>query len=313
MPLYNKEREVERAIRSVFAQTFNDYELIVVNDGSTDKGPEMVSKINDPRIRIIHQQNGGVSAARNRGIEEARSDLIAFLDADDEWLPNFLETVNRLQSHFPTCWVFATNYLYRNVDGSLMPTIIRGMPAAEWEGILENYFKVASQSDPPVCSSAVVIRKRAIKSVGGFPTGVAAGEDILTWAKLVSKYKIAYSTQASAIFYLRQSLWGYPTRPPDSVDTVGQELERILNNGAKGKITGLEDYIAHWHQMRASVFLRLGKRRDAISEVKKIAKYSKRNSRIYLFFAMALLPQKIFAWVQRAGNYLKYHYRKRIR
>jgi glycosyltransferase involved in cell wall biosynthesis len=253
-----------------------------------------------------------VSAARNRGIEEARSDLIAFLDADDEWLANFLETVNRLQSHFPTCSVFATNYLYRNVDGSLMPTVIHEMPAAEWEGIIENYFKVASQSDPPIWSSAVAIRKAAIKSVGGFPTGVTSGEDLLTWAKLALKYKIAYSTKPSAIFYLRESLWGRPTRVPDAGDTVGQELKKILSNEVNDKTSGLKDYIAHWHQMRASVFLRLGKRRDAIAEVKKIAKYSKMNSRIYLFFAMALLPKKISGWLLRAAHLLNFHERTRI-
>jgi len=312
IPLYNKEREVERAIRSVLAQTFEDYELIVVNDGSNDKGPEIVSGMKAPRIRIIHQENQGVSAARNRGIEDANSDLIAFLDADDEWLPDFLETIDRLRRDFPSCSVFATNYFYRNVDGSLMPTIIRGLPAARWEGIIENYFEVASQSEPPIMSSAVAIGKDALKLVGGFPTGVTAGEDLLTWAKLASKYQIAYSAQASAIFYLRQSLWGPPTRFPDSVDIVGQELERILNNGVKEKTTGLEEYIAHWHQMRASVFLRLGKRKEAISEVKKIAKYSNKNSRIYPFFAMALLPRRISTWVLKAEHYLKYNQRKRI-
>lgn len=312
MPLYNKEQEVERAIMSVLAQTIDDYELIVVNDGSTDKGPEIVSNIKDPRIRIIHQLKGGVSAARNRGIEEARSDLIAFLDADDEWKPDFLETISRLQRRFPTCSVFATNYLYRNVDGSSMPTIIQGLPATPWEGVFENYFEVASKSDPPLWSSAVAIRKEAINSVGGFPIGVTAGEDLLTWAKLASKYKIAYSTKPSAIFCLRQSLWGHPTRPPDSVDVVGQELERILNNGGKGEIIGLVEYIAHWHQMRASVYVRLGRRKEAIFEIKKIATYSKQNSRIYLFLAIALMPQGISNWLLETRNYLKTRRRMKI-
>jgi glycosyltransferase involved in cell wall biosynthesis len=311
MPLFNKEKEVGRAIQSALKQTFGDFELIVVNDGSTDDGPKIVQSFCDPRIRLIAQENAGVSAARNRGIQEAKANLIAFLDADDEWFPDFLETINRLRSSYRACSVFATNYMYRNVNGSIMPTILRGLQGPIWEGILENYFKVASNSDPPVWSSAVAVTREAINSVGGFPTNISAGEDLVTWAKLASKYSIAYSNQPAAIFYLRESLWGHPTRPPDSVDIVGQELERILDKRANTKISGLEEYIAHWHQMRASVFLRLGKRKEAIDEVKKIAKYSKRNTRLYVFFAIALLPQKICKNVLSVTNHWKYIRRKR--
>jgi glycosyltransferase involved in cell wall biosynthesis len=306
MPLFNKEREVSRAIRSVLAQTFHSYEIIVVNDGSTDNGPAILRAINDPRIHIIDQKNAGVSAARNRGINEGKADLIAFLDADDEWLPNFLETISRLKSNFPSCSVFATNYLYQNVDGLFMPTIVRGLPKGKWEGVIKNYFKVASQSDPPIWSSAVAVRKAALASIGGFPIGVKVGEDLITWAKLGLQYKIAYSTYPGAIFYLRESLWGRPTRIPDSVDMVGKEFERMLDAEGNKEIRGLKEYIAHWHQMRASVFLRLGKRKEAINEVKKIAGYSKKNPKLYVFFAIALLPQKICNWVLRTINYLKY-------
>jgi len=310
MSLFNKEREVSRAIRSVLAQTFDSFELIVVNDGSMDRGPEIVAAIKEPRIRIIHQANEGVSAARNRGIEEAKANLIAFIDADDEWLPDFLQTIDRLQNVYPYCSVFATNYAYRNIDGSIMATILRGLPDTIWEGVLEDYFKVASNSDPPIWSSAVAVTKEAITATGGFPSGVSAGEDLITWAKLASKYSIAYSNQPAAVFYLRESLWGPPTRFPDPVDIVGQELERILNNGTNEKISGLEEYIAHWHQMRASVFLRLGKRKEAIYEVKEIAKYSKENVKLYFYFVLALLPRGMCNYAFKTANRLKYNRRR---
>jgi glycosyltransferase involved in cell wall biosynthesis len=313
MPLFNKEEEVIRAIRSVLSQTLKNYELIVVNDGSTDGGPKIVQLFSDPRIRLINQPNAGVSAARNRGIEESKSDLIAFLDADDEWLPDFLETINRLRTRFSSCSVFATNYLYRNIDGSFMPTAIRGLPAALWEGVFENYFKVASKSDPPIWSSAVAIRKEAIQSIGGFPVGVTAGEDLLTWAKLASKHKIAYSSHPAALFYLRESLWGSPTRFPDLVDIVGQEFERILNNGANAKINGLKKYVAHWHEMRASVYLRLGKHKEAIYEVSKMARYSRMSLKLYAFLMLALMPKKICDRVFRSIDSLRYIRRYRHR
>jgi glycosyltransferase involved in cell wall biosynthesis len=180
IPLYNKEIEVSRAIKSVLNQTVQDFELIVVNDGSTDKGPDVVRAINDPRIRMINEENGGVSAARNRGIKETRSELIAFLDADDEWMPSFLETIFRLRRNYPSCSVFATNYLYGHINGSFTPPIIRELPGFPWEGIFKNYFKVASKSNPPIWSSAVALTKKAITSIGGFPVGITFGEDLLT-------------------------------------------------------------------------------------------------------------------------------------
>jgi len=94
--LYNMEKSIGRTLKSILMQTLQDFEVIVVDDGSTDDGAREVSKFDDPRICLIRQENQGVSAARSRGIREARSDLVAFLDADDEWLPTFLETILRL-------------------------------------------------------------------------------------------------------------------------------------------------------------------------------------------------------------------------
>jgi glycosyltransferase involved in cell wall biosynthesis len=310
MPLFNKEKEVSRAVQSVLNQTVWDFELLVVNDGSTDKGPYVVRGIGDPRIRLIEQGNSGVSAARNRGIQEARGGIVAFLDADDEWMPDFLETILRLKQNYPSCSVFATNYTYRDVDGSFIPTVFRGGPHAPWEGIFVNYFEVASKSDPPIWSSAVAVTKEAIKSIGGFPIGIKAGEDLLTWAKLALKYPIAYSAKPAAVFWLRTSLWGYPTRIPDSEDRIGAEFEKLLSNTGEPNRINLMKYIAMWHQMRASIFLRLGKNRELIYELRKIAKYSKTSFKLYLFLIMALLPSRVSTSMAKIINYLTPFFRK---
>ena len=92
IPLYNKEKSIASTLRTVLNQTFSDYEIVIVNDGSTDGSVEEIEKVQDDRIRLVHQPNAGVSAARNRGIEEAKGELNAFLDADDEWKPDYLAT-----------------------------------------------------------------------------------------------------------------------------------------------------------------------------------------------------------------------------
>ncbi len=293
MPLYNKELEVSRAIESVLKQTVQDFELIIVNDGSTDKGPDVVSAVNDPRLRIINQENGGVSAARNGGIKETRSELIAFLDADDQWEPDFLEIIFRLRRNYPSCSVFATNYLYRQADGSFTHPIIRGLPGSRWEGIFKNYFKVASKSDPPIWSSAVAVEKKAISSIGGFPLGVTFGEDLLTWAKLALNYGIAYSTHPCAICWPPRNVHDRAGRFNDLTDIIGQELGKLIKNAENTEVEGLKEYAALWHRMRASILLNLGKREMAYKELRKAISLSKVNIKLLLYILIALMPHEL--------------------
>lgn len=200
IPLYNKEKSIASTLRTVLNQTFSDYEIVIVNDGSTDGSVEEIEKVQDDRIRLVHQPNAGVSAARNRGIEEAKGDLIAFLDADDEWKPEYLATQYHLFQKYPECSVFACNYEFRDVSGKVTPTLIHKLPFVGEDGILSNYFEVASCSHPPLWTSAVMVKKQAMQAIGGFPLGIKSGEDLLTWARLAVNTTIAYSKSVQAIF-----------------------------------------------------------------------------------------------------------------
>ena len=162
IPLYNKEHQISETLRSVLEQTFQDFEVVIVDDGSTDKSAEEALKIRDPRIRLVRQENAGVSAARNRGVEEARFDLVAFLDADDLWKPEYLQTQYDLSRKYPQCDVFACNYEFVYADESTHPTVIRKLPFEGQDGILDNYFEVASCSHPPICSISIMVRKEAL-------------------------------------------------------------------------------------------------------------------------------------------------------
>ena len=168
IPLYNKEPHIARALDSVLNQTFQDFEIIVVDDGSTDRGAEIVRSYNDPRIRLIQQQNQRVSAARNKGVEEAEANLIAFLDADDEWFEKHLEVIIRLYTNYPEAGAFTTGHLRKESNNELVNPYYYGIPGEPWEGIIENYFLSTVLGEMPIFPSTVAIPKRILKDIGGF-------------------------------------------------------------------------------------------------------------------------------------------------
>lgn len=258
IPLYNKERQVGATMRSVLAQTYQDFEVVVIDDGSTDGSVAVVEAIDDPRIRIIRQKNGGVSAARNTGIREAKGEFIAFLDADDEWKPEYLATQAGLIKKFPECSVYATNYEFKDQSGIVTPTILNNLPFDGQDGILANYFEVASCSNPPLWTSAVMARKTALKSVEGFPDGIKSGEDLLTWARLACRYKIAYTRQVMAYFckYEYFVTDGNSTKSKCELRLGGEqyvldELLKYYNDDSINKEIkpSLKAYIQRWYKI----------------------------------------------------------------
>ncbi|MCH5310461.1 MAG: glycosyltransferase family 2 protein [Prevotella sp.] len=110
IPLYNKETCIETTIRSVLVQTYQDFEIVVVDDGCTDRSVDVVLSLKDSRIKLVRQENGGPSKARNIGVEYAKGDWILFLDADDELLPNALQTFLGMIYKYPSESCFACNY-----------------------------------------------------------------------------------------------------------------------------------------------------------------------------------------------------------
>lgn len=291
IPLYNKEEQIAYTLQSVFAQTFQNFEIVIVDDGSTDNSVEAVEKFDDSRIRLIHQTNTGVSAARNRGIEETRGELIAFLDADDEWMPEYLATQYGLYQKYPECSVYACNYEFRDSEGKVTPTIIRKLSFEGEDGILSNYFEVASCSHPPLWTSAVVVKKSVIQAIGGFPLGIKSGEDLLTWARLAVSGAIAYSRKSLAIFNVEgYSVTEKPKRLPAEDDVVGKELKKLLKTCP---CKGLKLYNALWHKMRSSVYLRLNMPQKSIYEAVIALSYDPFSYKLYAYILLSLLPKKI--------------------
>lgn len=188
IPLYNKKDSIRTSIGSVLEQTFSAFELIVVNDGSTDGSAEWVSEIHDPRLRLLHQPNAGVSAARNRGIQEARNRFIAFLDADDFWEPEYLQEMADFIRSFPDAGMYGC--AYDKVDNDAKRPVNFYLPGG-YKGILQNYFKHARKNHL-FWSSAVVIRKDILDRVGFFDERMSIGEDLDLWFRIALDHKVAF-------------------------------------------------------------------------------------------------------------------------
>lgn len=291
IPLYNKATSIASTLECVLSQSFTDWEVVVVDDGSTDGSCEIVDAINDSRVRLIRQQNTGVSSARNKGVSESKGEYVAFLDADDEWVEDYLEKQFELTQKYPECDVFAMNYEFRDINGKKTSTIINKLPFNNLDDVLSNYFEVASYSHPPLWTSAIMVKKSALQSIGGFPQGIKSGEDLLTWARLACRYKIAYSTKIGAVYNLGEG-YDFANKPPrrqDEGDPVGKELKKLFRDY---KPQGLRKYIGHWHKMRSSVAIRYYDRMEAFTEAIKSFYYFP-QTKILPFIIMPVLPKKI--------------------
>lgn len=200
IPLYNKEKEIQDTLNSVLKQSFRNFEIIIVNDGSTDGSSEIVKKIKDDRIILFHKKNEGVSIARNYGIEKVNSNFIAFLDADDYWHPSHLENLNNLILKFPNQLWFSSAYEKRfnnNFSTPMNAPILK--KGDNWNGIISNYFE-NSLIDCLAWTSAVCMKKEFLNSLNGFDIKIThgAGEDTDLWLRAALKSDLAFSTTVTA-------------------------------------------------------------------------------------------------------------------
>lgn len=191
IPLYNKELSIRNTLQSVLDQTFTNFEIVIVNDGSTDSSVAIVEEFTDSRIRLIHQENQGVSAARNRGITEATYEWVAFLDADDLWLEDHLSTLADMIDQYSEEKVFATSYIRSNqnlLDSS--DSSVR---------IVENYFTEALKGHF-VWTGVMCIHESIFDCIGVFNTKLSRGEDLDLWARIGREYKYILSKKITSIY-----------------------------------------------------------------------------------------------------------------
>jgi len=198
IPVYNKEKFVAKTLDSVLSQTFTDFEIIIVNDGSTDLSEVKIKESTDSRIRYFFQENQGVSAAKNFGLTKATAGFICFIDADDYWYPGFLETMHIYIQKLPQEKVFGTAYEIETSKKTL-PAQYSIDRTNDYE--LADFFR-ASLKESVICTSSVAIHKDVFATVGNFDTTLRNLEDIDLWIRIGLKYNIVFiwKLQARYVF-----------------------------------------------------------------------------------------------------------------
>ncbi|PHR90759.1 MAG: hypothetical protein COA80_15450 [Leeuwenhoekiella sp.] len=195
IPVYNKANFVAQTIQSVLAQSFTDYEIILINDGSTDNSLQVLQTFNASNIRLINQENRGLCAARNKGITAAKGEIIALLDADDLWEPQHLQSLYELSQKFPEAKLYGTAYVELFSDGTRVPPKIN-LKTAEPQLLIPDFFE-ASLFQPLIPPSSFAFQKKIIKTIGGFDSQITYFEDVDFYIRAHLKFKMAYATRAT--------------------------------------------------------------------------------------------------------------------
>jgi glycosyltransferase involved in cell wall biosynthesis len=243
--LYNKRDYVRRAIESIVRQRQSPFEVIVVDDGSTDDGAARLEPfVNSGFLRIVRQTNGGEGAARNRGIREAQGDLIAMLDADDQWHPQFLSAISELAALYPNAGVFATGYRSVYAGHFVTETSITAEPGRSKQ-LIHKYFAEAARAQF-VWISAQAVPADVYRKIGGFREGGPLGCDLDMLGRIALRFPVAYDCRILATY--RNDAGGRlvtahrktPQAPP-FVMTARSELERGGRNFPVPE--GLDSYI----------------------------------------------------------------------
>ena len=198
VPLYNKEAHIRRCLDSVRAQTYANYEIIVIDDGSTDRGADIAGACLRETDRLIHQRNAGAAAARNRGFAAMHGTLAALLDADDEWLPSHLGCLIELDARFPRVGLLSTGIALQGAGGF---TLCSGINSRE-PRLFADYFATCRCEPNPVNSSSCAVRRSVLEEVGGQIAGAHRGEDLEFFARIGLRWPIALHPAITTVCHL---------------------------------------------------------------------------------------------------------------
>jgi glycosyltransferase involved in cell wall biosynthesis len=253
IPLYNKSEYIENTIKSVKSQKFLDFEVIIVDDGSTDGGVDLARQAIcfDSRFRIVSQKNSGVSSARNHGARLAEGQLLSFLDADDEWDGGFLQQMWVLRLSYPSAKLYSSAYRLRR-DGTLLEKSF-GIESK----VAMNYpfFALAAHHQPAIWTSATLVDSKTFLKVGGFPLEMSVGEDVVLWVKFIAEGDYVFLNECLATYDLTDAT-SLTKTTSEKVLEDQDKLISFLESSSEGYFSIPSEYINHYRSIKLSYLVR---------------------------------------------------------
>lgn len=295
IPLYNKEEYIVRTIQSVLGQTYSNFELIVVDDGSTDDSKSIVSSIADTRVRLVSQKNSGSAAARNTGIRHSTGDIVAFLDADDQWMPTFLEEIVELSKKYPNVGIYGTAYSVYSENTLLRDNVWN---AELGNRILSSYYAETALCGFPIfITSSFAAPRSVLERVDGYQEDYRSGQDHDLFGRIALRYPIAYSPKICSrynagsannydrVTYAREiPLERYFLSLPQS------EREVYLRD------TDIQSYFDFYYLKIGGINVYGGFRKEGRMQLKKISNTDTNRLKRYMFIVLSYLPFSI-SWI----------------
>lgn len=197
VPLYNKRNSILETIKSALNQKFENYEVIVIDDGSTDSSADLIKTINNEKLKIYRKENSGVSDTRNLGITKAQGDYIAFLDADDLWDCLYLERLHTMIQTAPECGMYAQNFRVVNIEEIPLEETSQEGQIEIYKNWEEVFFEKTFRT------SAIAVNKKRFIDSGCFDTRLSIGEDLEAWLRISLQYPVCYlnETHVMIVFF----------------------------------------------------------------------------------------------------------------
>lgn len=300
IPLYNKEKYIIDTVNSVLNQSFSDYEVIIVDDGSTDHSLEVAKSISSSKIKVIHQNNQGVAVARNTGILNAGGEYISFLDADDIWEKDYLAAIEGLTGKYPESDIFVTAYrIWLGNDKYAESTILK-----EPDGMLDSYWKTLSCKYDFVWTSVTTVRKKALIDAGMFRAGEKIGQDLDMWARVArNNPRVACSSKRCAV-YNRMAENNARTRV--RIAYAKAFIDDLEEEMASGRLDSSEmEAVRKKYVMKLTAYaftcITNGEKKEAASAIKRWKEHAGNYAFPLiagLYFAM-LMPSSLNKWIYK--------------
>ena len=312
VPLYNKAPYVKKALESILAQSYTNYEVVVVDDGSTDNSADIVRElvngkwklIND-QFRLISQPNAGVAATRNNGVAASKGEYLCFLDADDWWEPRYLEEMDRLICDYPDAGLYGCDYFYaKNGSKKIFPKNVDGYI---------DYCKVYTQCGVmPVHPNGAIIPRKVFDEIGGFDPSIKMGEDFILFMQIVLKYKVAFFNKQLVTFNQdADPAWRAITKlhkPEYHMLFNLDKIESKVDTGQSLSIVNSESYKAMIDMLRVNGLMNYWLSDEyhdaAVAELEKVD-WNKQPKAIVRQYKMPVAILKAKQSILHIGSYIK--------